>query len=105
MTEQSFVLRKGHVIEKTSSTLYLIRDDFNNNEIVVSISAKQFIDGFSLELEESVYVVVSPLDLMRGRIFTSTDEKAEYANKLFADKDLIDKGVDPLAQSLPPSSS
>lgn len=97
--KQLFILRKGKVIDKISSTLYLVRDDFNDNEIVVSISAKQFINGFSLELLESIYVVVSPKNLTRGRVFTTLDEKSEYANRLLKDKKLLDKGIDPMTQN------
>lgn len=55
--------------------------------------------GFSLMTNEISYVVVSPLDLKKGRIYTENIHlKTEYGKQLLLDKHLLDRGEDPLAK-------
>ncbi|PHN05312.1 S1 domain-containing protein [Flavilitoribacter nigricans] len=91
-----FTLRKGTVTEVKGPGLYLVQDTLNGNNIITSIPAKMVVAGKSLVPGAFVYVVVSPADLLRGRLFTSADLKTEYAQQLVRDRQHLDRGEDPL---------
>ena len=90
-----FTLRKGTVIEIKSSSLYIIQDLFTKMKILMSISGKQHLNGLKLEIDEIVYVIVSPYDLSRGRLFS--EQQVKHLNIDFQSlKKKLDAGEDPL---------
>ena len=93
-------LRKGVVIRKLGRGAYFAKDLLNENEILVTLSGKQNSNGFSFEIGEVIYIVVSTLDIKRGRVFTPTNinmKEIDCKGGLFLDKEKLDKGIDPLA--------
>jgi len=91
-----FTLRKGQVIKKISSTLYLFKDCYTGKEMSATISGKQFLENFSLEIGDISYIVVPLVDMTRGRILNHLHFKSEGALGLKQDKYHLDNGCDPL---------
>jgi len=85
--KKSLKLRKGIIIVIVDKFKYLVEDVFDSEIIDMRLYGK--INFPKLNVGDEVYVAVSPFDLNRGRIVTSTLFKGD--DKLFEQKLRLDR--------------
>lgn len=88
--KRKFTLCKGVIINKISEGFYMVKDIQSDEEILMSISAKERLKHSGFDIGRIVYVVVSPYDLSRGRLLSQHDLKSEYASDLIKRKSELD---------------
>jgi len=85
--KKSLKLRKGIIIVVVDKFKYLVEDVFDSEIIDMRLSGK--LNFPNLNVGDEVYVAVSPFDLNRGRMVTSSLFKMDH--KLFGQKLDLDK--------------
>lgn len=92
MERPVFELRKCIVQQETFPGGYLTIDTINGEEVLMSLTGRLRMVGYSLQKGDVVYVTVSPYERSRGRIFLEErDFKMDHFNDLMLQKMELDK--------------
>ena len=91
MEKPVFELRKCIVQQETFPGGYLTIDTINGKEVLMSLTGRLRLAGYSLQKGDVVYATVSPYERGRGRIFVEEREfRADYYNDLMRQKKELD---------------
>jgi translation initiation factor IF-1 len=95
MQTPTFELRKCIVQQETSPGTYLTIDSINGEEVLMSLTGRLRMAGYSLQKGDIVYVTVSGYERGRGRIFMEKlDFRMDYFNDLMLQKEELDKKME-----------
>ncbi len=93
---QGLTLRKAKVLNKITPGHYLVDDLLNGNEIRMNLTGNQRMAELELAEHETVYVIVSELNLTRGRLAIPGHRGGLEGFK--TEQQLLDAGRDPLLE-------
>ena len=88
--QKKLILRKTIIRKQLNSNTYLVEDIHNNEELTMSFSLNHKAK-IILDIEDIVYVIVSPYETNRGRL--ATDSYFKMNENLLKQKEDLDKEI------------